>query len=1051
MKATRLETLAGIGCFAAVAFLATTARAQVNSWSSSSGGKWETAGNWSLGVAPSIAQSAIMITNGGVSTFKVITIDAVTASQPTTMSIGNLTVGQPSPIRRNVLSLNNAGSMTPLEISNSLTISNSATLTLTNSVLRVDGVFSDDGIVNLIDGMIVGTNGTTIVGNTGIGQMTVANGTWLASDAFVGYRPGSQGILSIAGGTNLISFILDLAFNAGSTGTVWMSGGQLIVTNSGNGIGIGDNGVGQMTISNGTCQTPSIYVAYTSTSRGTLTVAGGTGIVGRDGVIVATASGATGSVWVTGGQLEVTDSAIAIGSGGVGQMTVSNGTLLATDIDLGQFSGSQGTLTVAGGSSSVFSNLTIGNVDHTATGAVSVVGGGLYVTNTTSTAVLEVDSGTLTVAGGTLVANKLVAKNSGANIAFPAGTMTLGGAEVTNGHTFQVGAGSQTAVLNLVGGLSEFGDFHVGYLNTTDIVWVTGGQLSVGGQGVIYAPSQMIVSNGTVNFRASVFVRDPGAGLTIAGGTVDTHRFTFGATGLVTVEGGALWVTGGQFLSADSVTFIGWGGDNLYGPGQMTFSNGTWYALAVAVGGITPLGYSHGILTFAGGTSTVSFGLTIGDPNCGGTGIVNVVGGELDVTNSTGTAKLEIDSGTLTQTGGVVVVDQLVVTNACAHFVQTGGMLITTGSAQVDQGTQVLSGVVVISSNLVVGSTAGVTGTVTVAGGSLMVSDGVIGIGNNGTTTGAGGVGLMDISNSVVTASSVLLGSSGGGQGSLAVRVGGDLNIDCKTADCKLASNDVLLDGGTIDAADAILSIGENHVSTVTISNGVATFLTAYVGFNNTGTLTMPGGAMTVLSNMVVGDCGASVTGVVVMSGGSLYVTNATGTAVLEIRDRSVTLSAGLLKVDRFVMTNACTSFVHTGGALIYGSTVLDPNRDDDGDGIPNGYDPYPLDSSNASADSDGDGLTDLQEYLAGTNPTNAASSFHVLSIMPTNDDVLIVWQTADGHTNVVQAASDLSGSYSTISPNIVVTGNGDTTTNYLDVGAATNTTPRYYRVRLVP
>jgi hypothetical protein len=44
-----------------------------------------------------------------------------------------------------------------------------------------------------------------------------------------------------------------------------------------------------------------------------------------------------------------------------------------------------------------------------------------------------------------------------------------------------------------------------------------------------------------------------------------------------------------------------------------------------------------------------------------------------------------------------------------------------------------------------------------------------------------------------------------------------------------------------------------------------------------------------------------------------------------------------------------------------------------------------------------------------------------------------------------------MGGGYSNISPNLVVTGNGDSITNYLDVGAATNTPGRYYRVRLVP
>ena len=50
----------------------------------------------------------------------------------------------------------------------------------------------------------------------------------------------------------------------------------------------------------------------------------------------------------------------------------------------------------------------------------------------------------------------------------------------------------------------------------------------------------------------------------------------------------------------------------------------------------------------------------------------------------------------------------------------------------------------------------------------------------------------------------------------------------------------------------------------------------------------------------------------------------------------------------------------------------------------------------------------------------------------------------------------DVNGNYDTnnftdISSLIVISGSGDTTTNYTDVGGATNSPSRYYRVRLVP
>jgi hypothetical protein len=41
---------------------------------------------------------------------------------------------------------------------------------------------------------------------------------------------------------------------------------------------------------------------------------------------------------------------------------------------------------------------------------------------------------------------------------------------------------------------------------------------------------------------------------------------------------------------------------------------------------------------------------------------------------------------------------------------------------------------------------------------------------------------------------------------------------------------------------------GQTHPGTLLVSNGVATFRSAFIGYDNAGTLTLPGGTMTVLS-----------------------------------------------------------------------------------------------------------------------------------------------------------------------------------------------------------
>jgi PKD repeat protein len=108
------------------------------------------------------------------------------------------------------------------------------------------------------------------------------------------------------------------------------------------------------------------------------------------------------------------------------------------------------------------------------------------------------------------------------------------------------------------------------------------------------------------------------------------------------------------------------------------------------------------------------------------------------------------------------------------------------------------------------------------------------------------------------------------------------------------------------------------------------------------------------------------------------------------------------------------------------------------------------------NADPDGDGCNNLCEFLSGTDPTNSASSFHIIAVTPQSGDILITWATTGGRTNVVQVnAGDVDGSYTTnfidLSPFIIIPGSGDAITNYLDSGGATNIPGRYYRIRLQP
>lgn len=110
----------------------------------------------------------------------------------------------------------------------------------------------------------------------------------------------------------------------------------------------------------------------------------------------------------------------------------------------------------------------------------------------------------------------------------------------------------------------------------------------------------------------------------------------------------------------------------------------------------------------------------------------------------------------------------------------------------------------------------------------------------------------------------------------------------------------------------------------------------------------------------------------------------------------------------------------------------------------PRGFTP-----SGNNAAGDGDWVLVLE------SPTPVPLSFQINSMAWQGDDVLLTWTTVGGSTNVVQVTNGgAGGSYSNnfidLSPSIIPTGASVTTTNYLDIGGATNTPSRYYRVRLV-
>jgi hypothetical protein len=411
--------------------------------------------------------------------------------------------------------------------------------------------------------------------------------------------------------------------------------------------------------------------------------------------------------------------------------------------------------------------------------------------------------------------------------------------------------------------------------------------------------------------------------------------------------------------------------------GLFILSNGIAQARDVTVGIATVSG-SSGMLEVLGGTMNLSASLTMGDGNGdpgGGNGNLLVANeGRLVITNDL----TRIESGTLT------------VTNASflGETVLLGGFR-SAGELVINQGTVTLSGELDVATGDVS------DGSVTLNGGMLVVTNDTVYLGSDSSN---GHFTVLD---------GVFLGQA------VVLQRGGFLSIQGGTS---ILSSDLVLEfdapvtvcGGQLIVTNAPIYIDGGLQCTVSGGSLAANTFDVGVGESANGALSVSGGSVTVSAGITLGDCASNEVGQIFLSDGELIVTNRRTTGFIDVRNGQVNVSGGVLQVDRLVMTNTCSSLVHTAGTLIVGSVVLDPN------------------------------------------------AFAITSIAREGSDFRITWLMAPGQINALQAScGGTNGSYTTNGfTDIFIVTNNTTTgtlTNYLDFGAATNFPSRFYRARLAP
>ncbi len=157
--------------------------------------------------------------------------------------------------------------------------------------------------------------------------------------------------------------------------------------------------------------------------------------------------------------------------------------------------------------------------------------------------------------------------------------------------------------------------------------------------------------------------------------------------------------------------------------------------------------------------------------------------------------------------------------------------------------------------------------------------------------------------------------------------------------------------------------------------------------------------------------------------------------------------SGGLLTTTdgyaRFMVVYAGANTVQLTGLLIV---------DSDGDGIPDWWeDLFGLNknsAADAALDSDGDGMSNLAEFRAGTDPRNPASAFRVTSLAPAGPGaMMIAWQSVAGKNYTVERSVDLQ-SFATVSGSVPAAG---AQTSFTDSAVPPGAPKVFYRVRLAP
>ena len=465
---------------------------------------------------------------------------------------------------------------------------NGGTLT-NNSHLWINGGTVATSVLSVASGTMI-TKGYFSIGNNGSGTgwgIFNLSGGYLETQGqlWVGNAGNARAVANISGGKWVAKTQFEVAHGGGATSWVNMNGGEISMPNSGQNFILANGGNGQGTT--GTLSmvggrivvtnSASVYVGNASNGLGRCYV-GGTGEIDAKDFKLGAYSFSRGECTVTGGLIQVINNlSVADVISSVGWMRIDGGTVTnLANTYVGNVGGSTGSMELASGSLTVQGNLLIGNA-ALSSGTFTQSNGTLTVKGTPY--VGYQGAGSLTVAGGLAVFSNTLYCGSSAG---STGSLALAGGTV-------IGTGGEwgshgPSLVAISGGTNAFSSGVIVGAYTQGVLRISGGSNTFGGtansltvgRNTSGASGTLTVTGGQTTVPGYLDIGSAGQGLfEMAGGEVTASYLRIDPSGSATnpvpplsevrVTGGRLRVTGACYIpDTASIT------------GRLTLAGGTF-------------------------------------------------------------------------------------------------------------------------------------------------------------------------------------------------------------------------------------------------------------------------------------------------------------------------------------------------------------------------------------------------------------------------------------------------------------------------------------------